>query len=185
MDREPTASPHDDKTRSSESGGSSLDARDEAMWAVLVGATDPRALLGFLDDGDPLGLLGRTVARLRYQAMLLELDHVHARVVARVAFECVMLKKRPAPRHVGAWIDERIDRSMEELDREDREALRQGLLAYEQWDARYLFLHQGLGVPAKSTRGCCLVFNGLARDVRRAFFAVSIEGLSLDKAARA
>ena len=140
----------------------------------LFAGGSPREVLGRLLDGDPLDIGERTRLRLKAKALLLDAERWTLRSMARVAFA--------APRWDGTsalleWIDQQVDRAASDLLDEDRAALHQPP-AQEESDSRYAFLTQALGIEPEIALRACVVFNDLPDHVRRAFWALVVEGKS-------
>ncbi|MFT5048988.1 MAG: DNA-directed RNA polymerase specialized sigma24 family protein [Chlamydiales bacterium] len=170
-------------TASAEGGvGEPTKLRKAVPWDNLIKGTAPAKLLELVGAGDPFRLRSRSSRRLHEMAVFLDAGQLYSRLIARVAYECARLKTRPKPGEVSPWLTDLIDRSIHELRNEDSEMVRRGDLAYEQWDPRYLFVTETLGLPAETSRARCVAFNGLAREVRRAFAAIAIDGLTIEEA---
>jgi hypothetical protein len=155
-------------------GGSEAGQTPLADPSELFAGGSPREVLGRLLDGDPLDLAGRTRSRLKEKALLLDVERWTLRSMARVAFA--------APRWDGSlalieWIDQLVDRAAGDLLDEDRAALREPP-AQDESDSRYAFLTQALGIEPGIALRACVVFNDLPDHVRRAFWALVVEGKS-------
>src|SRR5262249_54272631 len=75
-------------------------ARTEPEWRRLLSGT-PREVLARLVQEDPLGVREKVAARLRADALLLDSDRVHLRVLARVSRFAGRYRGRP---DLGSWI---------------------------------------------------------------------------------
>lgn len=116
--------------------------------------------------------------RMETEAYLIDLTRLHLRAVARIA--------RAASTWNGTttleeFLVERIDVSMQELIQEDREAELSGIPSSEDESARHLFLEETLGIPAAMARRACVAFNYLPPRARRAYFAVLVQGKTLNR----
>ncbi len=147
---------------------------DEDAARLLTGDS-PREILRRLLDSDPLGLELRIRDRLAQRALLLDPERLLARAGARTAYAVHGSRIQvPTREFVLGCIDEAI----EELVREDHESERssQPLAAHDQ---RFDFLADALGVRVEKARRACVVFNELPDEVRRAYWALVIEGRSV------
>ncbi len=144
--------------------------------AELLGAGAPRDVLARLAAGDPLGLRERCLGRVKQRALLVAQDRLVQRSLARVAHAAPAYAGAPP---LGAWLAARIDDAIADLVNEDREEERFGIPPTEPWDPRYAFLGEALGIEPGLARRACIAFNDRPDDVRRAFFAIVVEGVSL------
>lgn len=142
---------------------------------LLVGDSS-RAILAKISDGDPLGMLERCQARVREHAVLLDGDRLISRALARTAYTAF---REGAKSPLSEWIEAQIDRSIEELVVEDDEEERGGRVPVEANDPRYAFIAEALGVTPAVARKACVVFNHLPRAVRRAYWAIAVDGKSV------
>jgi hypothetical protein len=148
----------------------------EVRARVLRG-TRPEEVYAAISGGDPLGVRVRSAQRARLRAFLLDTDRLHERSLLRIAFAA---STADLARGLDAWVDARVDDAIVDLLLEDEEEHRSGKRQLEEWDERYLFMIHLLGIEPGSTRRACVVFNGLAERVRRAFFALLIEDKSVE-----
>jgi hypothetical protein len=155
---------------------SPADRADElALPAGLFDGGSPREILNRLLDGDPLQIGERTRARLTSTARLIDPERWTVRSMARVAFAAPRWDKAGA---LAAWIDAQIERAAEDLLDEDRAALIEPTVVAES-EARHAFLVQALGIEPEIALRACVVFNDLPFQVRRAFWALVVEGKSM------
>lgn len=150
-------------------GGSQIDE-------LLAGA--PQSILARLCEGDPLGLQSRCIEVIRERALLVSAERLITKSAARVAFTA---HRRPNARAFDSWLRAIIERSAEALLDEDIEAD-----ACEQEgddDERYRFLGAALGVEMHVARRMCVVFHALPLLHRRAFHALILNSVPLEKAA--
>jgi hypothetical protein len=134
-------------------------------------------LARFVDD-DPLELGPRCAEALRVGSWLLDHERLFLRAAARAAHRGWQSSGRPA---LDAWLKSVIDDSIAELLTDDREAERSGLPLPVVSEPRYAALSGALGIEPLEARAACVRFNRLPRIVRRAFFAIFIERVPLDR----
>jgi len=142
----------------------------------LLRGASAREILAKITAGDPLELSPRVQERLRARALLLSPDRLRARSLARVARDALSYAGEPP---LAAWLMGRIERSIEELMEEDREADRSAPATPELEESRYAFLANALGIELGVARRGCVVFNDLPDPVRADFFAVVVERTSV------
>jgi DNA-directed RNA polymerase specialized sigma24 family protein len=144
---------------------------DDATARLLLAGT-PRQVLAHIVPGDPLGLRGLCAGRLREQARFADVDRVLVRSQARIAREAPRRRSRPG---IAEWLRARIDEALlDVLDGESGEA--------PEPDSVLALLSEPLGLsPLEMARGCAC-FNAMAARTRMAFFAVVIDGLTLERA---
>jgi len=135
-----------------------------ARW--LVGAS-PNAVLERIYEGDPLGLVPRCEAVLRERALLIDLNRLFLRAAARTAHEAVRYR---GEHPLAEWLDLRIEKSVEDLLREDREAEYRGLPPTPEELDGYAMVTEGTGIEPGLARAVCDTFNSLSLPVRRAFY---------------
>ncbi len=150
-------------------------------WRRLFAGGNSREVLARLVDGDPLGLRRAVAEGLRRGAYLMDADRLHVRALARCA--------RAAPRYTGRppladWLAERVEDSLLDLLREDAEDERAGVPPDAERLAAYRELARPLGLEPAAMRAACVRFNALGEAERSGFFALVIDGRSLDDAAR-
>lgn len=141
---------------------------------------DPGEILRILSAGDPLHLLERCARRVRDEAFLLDVERVHEDVLAGITLSASTLPESSHAADWDDWLDERIEESMRCLLTSDQEGRRAGYGQLEEWDARYEFLTLTLGIAPRNSREACVAFNGLCADVRQAFFALVMEGKTIE-----
>ncbi|HEV8113715.1 MAG TPA: hypothetical protein VGR31_13145 [Planctomycetota bacterium] len=139
----------------------------------LLRGGSPKEILARLVDGDPLEVRARCKEQLHLRALLLSLDRLQLRTVARIAYAAPRWRGEPP---LGRWLVERIEHSMKELIDEDGEAVLSGIPDPEATDERYAFLSSLLGIEPQLGQRACVAFNAQPEPVRKAFFAVLIEG---------
>lgn len=144
----------------------------------VLGSGKPRDVLLRLMDGDPLEIGPRCQERLQTECRLVDLSRLVLRAYARIAYAAPKYRGEPP---LTQWLQERIDQCVAELMREDREEERSGIPAEEPWDARYAWVAETLGLEPELARRACIAFNDLPRDVRQAYFAISVEHKSLNR----
>ncbi len=156
-----------------------IPAPSVSEWPDLLRGSRPRDILARLVDKDPLDLERRCERRIRECQVLMDQHRLAARAASVIAYA----SWRDGPQGpLDALIAGSIDRALDQLLKEDREEDRSGINALEN-EARYGFLADILGVAPGVALRATVVFNGLPRSVRAAFWAVVFEGKSLRRAA--
>ncbi len=120
--------------------------------------------------------------RLAERAVLLDVGRLVARALARVAYAGAMANGRV---RVDELTTECIDRSIDELVEQDRSDEQEKRSMGPEKDPRYEYFAEALGVEPMKARRACVVFNDLPHDVRRAYWTVVIEGVSIHECASA
>lgn len=149
-------------------------------WRQLLAGASPREVLARLMNGDPLGLRGKVVERLRARSLLLDADRALLRAFARTARFALRYRGEPA---LDAWLAGLVDEALGDLLREEAEWLRRGSPGGSEV-AAFNDLARPLGLEPGRMRAACAAFNQLPDGDRRAFYALLIEGRSLDDLAR-
>jgi hypothetical protein len=90
---------------------------------------------------------------------------------------------RAALRHADfpVWLAGRIDDAIEDLLCQDRLALESGTVPLDSEDSPYAFLERVLGLQRTASLRCAVAFNGLPESTRRTFFALFLEGRTIDE----
>jgi hypothetical protein len=146
-------------------------ASDDYPGKEILGSKVPREVLARLVDGDPLEVAARCVERVRSEGWFIAVDRLQLRSLARIA--------HAAPIPLDLWLQERIDMSIADLLREDREEERSGIPPSSPWDPRYAFVSETLGIAPEEGRRACNAFNALPLDVRQTYFAVYVDGKTI------
>lgn len=143
------------------------DLTDARLTALLSGSDDEvgRRLM----EGDPLGLRGVAMARLREEGLLLSPDRVLTRLAARVVYES---SKLGTVRAFRRWVYRAAPKVLRELVREDAEADREATESESDAQLHHGWLAQLLGIPPELARSASIAFNRLPRNTRCAFFEV-------------
>lgn len=150
---------------------------DESGNALLRGGS-AREILKKIFDGDPLEIEARCRERIETRAYLVDVNRLHLRAVARVARAALGWKGDTS---LGEFIMERIDYSAQELIQEDREEELSGIPCADPDDVRFAFLAETLGIPIALARRACVAFNYLPERVRCAYFAVLVQGKTVNR----
>lgn len=129
-------------------------------------------------DGDPLEIAEHCRERIAHHAILVSEPRLYLRSIARIAYASMKYAGEP---ELSAWLNDRIDQGLAELLIEDREAERLGSNGQLDPEQRYTFLTEVLGVDPHVAREAAVVFNDLPDDVRHAFWALVVEGKSLNR----
>jgi hypothetical protein len=153
------------------------EASGQSGEALLRGKSS-REILKRLLEGDPLELEARCREQIERRGYLIDVARLQLRSVARIA--------RAAPGRDGGvplseFIAERIDFSTQELIQEDREAELSGIPCADPEDGRFTFLTETLGIPTPLARRACVAFNYLPERVRCAYFAVLVQGKTVNR----
>lgn len=146
--------------------------------AEFLGGQLPSKILRRLCNGDPLGFADRTLRRIRERALLIDSARLGMRAMAYVAHDAPKYRGKP---ELGLWIEQQIDRGIQDFLQEDayQEATRTPLR--EPIDDRYSFLVDLLGIPPLKARKACITFNALPNKDRHTFWAVCVEGISIHR----
>jgi hypothetical protein len=165
---------HPDGKEPPSSGDDGFSAADFPARDLLRGAS-PNEVLAKLHRGDPLELMARCGERLRNQALLLQVDRLYLRTIARMAFAAHDYRGVPP---LDAWIADLMRLAQKELLSEDREAERTELTPDADRDPRLAFVSKSLGVEPGLARRAVNAFNRLPLEVRTTFFGVVIASRS-------
>lgn len=157
------------------------DAPTERSWRKLLGGT-PREVLARLVQDDPLGIRATVAARLQADALLLDADRVHLRVLGRISRFASRYRGRPS---LVDWIESIVADSVQELLREEHEAVRSRYPGKLDAAGAFASLAPPLGLDPRAMRAACAAFNLLTFDERSAFADLVLRGRSLDEVARA
>lgn len=111
-------------------------------------------------------------AKIREQALILDLDRFVIQAVGRVARG---IQLEGEVEFSSPWIDERLDEALADLNRKDRELFEKGRReAIPTCDAS-AFLIEGLGLDPDEAHARIVAYNGLPLTNRRAFFAIAVD----------
>jgi hypothetical protein len=154
-----------------------MDEASDPGGDLLKGGS-PKEILARLLAGDPLEIRARCREQLHVRALLLSLDRLQLRTLARIAHAAPRWRGEPP---LQAWVEERIDHSMRELMEEDDEAVRSGIPHPGPGDGHFAFLSSLLGIEPHLGPRACVAFNAQPESVRRAFFAVVVEGTRMNR----
>ena len=146
--------------------------------SALLSGDRAKTVLRRLHDGDPLGIAQRCREHIRERALLVAEQRLYLRAIARIAYASMKYRGDPP---LSMWLTARIDQALEELVTEDRECERLDPHGSQNPEERYAFLTEALGVDATTAREAAIVFNDLPTEVRQAFWALVIEGKSLNR----
>lgn len=150
-------------------------------WSRWLGGGTPREVLARIVHGDPLAVRRRASARLRARALFVDVDRVHLRSLARIARYAVRYRGRPS---LDAWIAAQVDRAIDELLEEELAGAGAGACPMGPHSA-HASLAGPLGLDPDAMRRACAAVNARADPDRRAFYALVVEGATLDELARA
>jgi DNA-directed RNA polymerase specialized sigma24 family protein len=149
-------------------------------WRQILGGSSPREVLARFHADDPLGLRRCVASVLRRRSYLFDADRVHLRAMARCARFATRYRGQPP---LGTWLGERVEEALLDLLHEDLEGERRGqpLGSFER--SGFEDLAGPLGLDPERMRAVCVAFNHRPEVERRAFFALVIEGRTLDEVA--
>ncbi len=151
-----------------------------AFLTRLLGKT-PSEILSRISSGDPLGLQGICMLRLRDQALLIDSDRLVERALAWVA---VSASRAQADELIPEWLLKQVDFAIARILAEDQE---QELLAPgspPEDDKHYRFIHQAFGTERGLVRSTAVNFNRLPHLARRGFFRLLVDGIPVDDCVR-
>ncbi len=153
------------------------DAGVQAKLARLLQGPSPRAVLTTIERGDPLGVEGRAVERVKKRALLVEVPRVVVKALANIAFQA---RRYRGQMLLETWLGDRVDEALNDtlLEAQEEDAL--GLPSNDALEA-HMHLAQALGTEVGLVRRLCIVFNGLPARVRRVFFELHMLGKSIDE----
>ena len=135
----------------------------------------PREVLPRLVEGDPLQLIERCAHHLTSEALLLDLERLHARSLALIARHLPEAKVED----VSAWIAERVSEAASQLVDEELYEDRLGFPLSGTVDPRSEFLVGALGIEPAMTREISVSFHRLPIRDRRTFWRAVVSGESL------
>jgi hypothetical protein len=142
----------------------------------LLGGANPAEVMIRILNGDPLEIRARCREKLEEEGLLLSLDRLHLRALARTAHD--------APRYRGSppldrWLVSCIEKSIADLLNEDRDDERSSLQPPQQAEQHYAFVAAVLQCELELARSACVAFNALSREDRRTFFAIVVQRVPL------
>ncbi len=148
----------------------------EDPLGFLLRRSTPEDVLSALESGDPLRIYERTRKLLRANCLLLDLDRLFERTCLRVAV------LRPSIDE-GTNLDELLTTcgklAIRDLMLEDLREGAEGNVELEEWDPRYGFLTDLIGIDPVKARKACVDFNCQPLENRKAFFLCCMEGLNV------
>lgn len=144
----------------------------DAPWRELFGDRTAQEILPLLVKDDRLEIWPRCAERLLTRCYLVDMERLYYRSVARIAYAGQTYAGTPP---FTEFLRDRIDHSMDELMREDREEERMGVPVVPGDESRYTFISQVLGMEIGVTRAGICQFNVLDERMRRAFFELVVQ----------
>lgn len=151
--------------------------RPPTDWKDLLSARSPEGILDRIVDGDPLGLRRLVGEVIRRERRIADPDRVHLRAIACIAHRVTSGDLPDSPR----WLEERVrDALAGVLAAESRKQGAAPPGPTEAWSV----LAGPLGLDSAGLRRACTALNQCASEERGAFFALVIDGLDLEEAAR-
>jgi hypothetical protein len=157
---------------------SEASAKPKFAGSELLSGTSASEILEKIAPSDPLGITARCGARLHWRAQLIAHERAVARSLAQTAYAALRYRGQP---ELGAWLDAQIDRALDMLLNDDREDEAAGRPTDEPWDPRFAFVSEVWGVSPALARRACVVFNALPIVVRRAWWALTVQGKSINR----
>lgn len=148
----------------------------EEPWRALFTGRNAKEILALVVNEDRLELWERCGDRLLERCHLVDMDRLFARSAARVAYAGQTYTGVP---EFMEFLRDRIDYSMDELMREDREEEREGKPILPGQNASYAFVSEVLGMEIGVTRRGVCQFNVLDERIRHAFFALVVQSKRL------
>ena len=135
----------------------------------------PREVLPRLVEGDPLQLIELCASHLTSEALLLDLERLHARSLALIARRSPEAKGE----EISDWITARVREAADQLVDEERYEERLGFPPSNIVDPRSEFLVGALGIEPAMTRGVSVSFHRMSRGDRRTFWRAVVSGGSV------
>jgi len=133
-------------------------------------------LIKWLGNGGG-GLEVLCAARLRQEALFLDLNCFIDQVLARVALG---LQSAPEQDLNQEWIDECLGLALEDLVAQDARRLEVEASEITLGNEDRFFFVDAFGIDEEDASARAIRFNSLAKVVRRAFFAIAIENVEFD-----
>jgi hypothetical protein len=156
------------------------ESEPEPPWQDLFLSDSASVILNRLCAQDALQLAEMCEHRLAEVAFLIHPDRLLPRAIARVARSAAYGYDGTPP--LFEWLMDRIDRSIDDLLTDDIEAERLGIPPSEEELEDYLpLIPEETGIAPELSRLACVVFNTLPEAMRCPFFAVFIEGMSIEE----
>jgi len=152
----------------------------EAPWQDLFLGESPRTILYRLCDDDALRLWDLCQDRLSEVVVLVHVDRLASRAVARVAYGAAEGYDGKPP--LLTWLRERIDQSITELLEEDVENEYQGTTLTGEERERYVaMIPRETGIAGNLARRACVHFNALPTALREPFFRTVFERWTIEE----
>ncbi len=146
-------------------------------YELLQGA-DPESILARISQGDPLRLCALVGKRLRERSLMIDPDRVHEKSLAVMALAAA---RATEPQLDLEWVLKALDLAIERVLREDREEERVAAGCPPENPAHYAFIHLAFATEPGMTRSAAVAFNDLPPLARRAFYALLVEGKSVEE----
>ncbi len=173
------------RRKSSPSGGSSrVELQPVTPLSIappryeLLHGGDPEAILARIAQGDPLRLCDLVGRRIRELSLLIDSDRLHEKALAVIALAAA---RETEPRFGPDWVLKAVDLAIQRILREDREEERVSAGSPPEKPSHYAFIHLAFGTEPGMTRSAAIAFNDLAPIARRGFFALLVEGKSVEE----
>lgn len=152
---------------------------------ALLQGHDARTILERIGSPeDPLGIGALSSERVLQLVVFLDHERVALRALARIAHEAVADPHAGRP-NLHGWLVARVDQSVQDLIREDYEALRLGRPFTDSDHPYYAEFSELTGIEAERVHETCTLFNLLDPITREAFYCIVFEQQPLEMYARA
>ncbi len=138
-----------------------------------------REVLPRLVEGDPLQLIERCASYLTSEALLLDLERLHARSLALIARRSSEKREEDT----NEWITSRVSEAADQLVVEELYEERFGFPPSRTVDPRSEFLVGALGIEPAMARGVSVSFHRMSRGDRRRFWRTVVSGESVSEMA--
>jgi hypothetical protein len=129
---------------------------------LLTGA-GPREVLRRISSHDPLAMKRRCLHLLHRRALLVSLERLTHRALARTAYAAGRYRGEPS---LDDFLDECVDAALDDLLREDFEQERAAGRSPQVLDRRYTRAARVLGVGVEQGRRASVLFHALPRPAR-------------------
>lgn len=174
-DREPEFNPEDSEPFATRGFDARHAPQPSFPGSELLQGESAREILGRITPGDPLGIAARVREGIAARAVLIDSRRVTPRALAHIARQAASYRGDP---ELTRWLAQQIDRALASCQSEDREDERAGQPAIA---THYGFVTEAWGLEPVNARAACIVFNGLPLVVRRAWWALGVEGKSVHR----
>lgn len=144
----------------------------------LLAGSSPEAILAKITQGDPLRLHEMCGRRVRELSLLLDPDRLHEHSLSWIA---VAATRAASGEIDSGWLTRMVDCTIERCLREDREQQHVAPGSPPADLKHYSFIHEAFGTESGLVRSAAVAFNALEQRARRGFFALLVEGKSVEE----